>query len=326
MVIFVYGEDRFRVQEKVHQLRDHFCRKFPFAIENVVELYEAPHPASFAGVVRTGGLFAKERFVLCKEMVCDLSVEHAKISEGLSHDTIVVFEDAGETKDIEGTAFFQALTGKEGVFAYPFRPMTEAVFSRWARERIAAQGGVIEEAALRELILRTAQDTWRLDTEIKKLIAYAEGGTITVDYVVLLVASSFNDRLFDFLDTMSGPNKQKAVNLLANQRNVGSSDGELFSLCVRQVRLLLCTKDLLEKRPVLSQAELTRELGIHPFVAGKLSRQARNFSRARLLTLHDKAFSLDQETKQGRKDFGLALEEMLVWFTEAPGVPVPSAI
>jgi DNA polymerase-3 subunit delta len=266
-------------------------------------------------MLRSGGLFARERFVLCRELIGELDTSYAEACRDLGSDTIVVFEDALSVKNVETSDFFKAFAGAKDVYAYPFKAMAEPARRSWARKIITDRNGSIEESALAFLLERVGDDTWRLHAEVQKLAGYKGASPITRTDVELLVQKTFDDRIFDFVDALSTPNGT-AARLLSHERSAGAADGELFAMCIRQIRLLLCARDLLDRRAGTTPSDIARELAIHPFVAGKVFRQAKCFTRKHLAFLHDMAFALDRETKQGRKELGLALEELLVAFSE----------
>ena len=127
-------------------------------------------------------------------------------------------------------------------------------------------------------------------------------------------------KIFDFIDAVSQKNTRKAVRLLERERAAGSADGYLGQMLLRQVRLLLGARSLLDQNPSIQKADVAKELGIHPFVAQKSVTQARNFKLEDLIRAHDLLFDFDQKTKQG-VDPGLAVERVMVEMLKSWDLP-----
>ena len=71
-------------------------------------------------------------------------------------------------------------------------------------------------------------------------------------------------------------------------------------MIVRQVRLLLLVKELEDKKP--TKRDVASSLQIHPFVAGKVLSQAKNFDDTTLKNIYKKLLSIDLSLKTGEKD------------------------
>ena len=68
-------------------------------------------------------------------------------------------------------------------------------------------------------------------------------------------------------------------------------------MIVRQFRLLLLTREIMDHNGM--EADIARRLKLHPFVARKISAQARRFSQNQLDTIYRLLLEIDSETKTG---------------------------
>jgi DNA polymerase-3 subunit delta len=90
----------------------------------------------------------------------------------------------------------------------------------------------------------------------------------------------------------------------------------LFGMIVRQFRLLLLAKEVIEGGG--RKEEVTRVLGIHPYVAEKLTSQARHFSLPALEAVYRRLLEIDEMIKTGRMEGDVALDAFVAELNTAP--------
>jgi DNA polymerase-3 subunit delta len=78
-------------------------------------------------------------------------------------------------------------------------------------------------------------------------------------------------------------------------------------MIARQFRLLLQASQALSNGDDPSSA-----LSIHPFVAGKVAKQARNFRLPQLESVVHQLYELDVNSKTGRADLATALDQLII--------------
>ena len=314
MLIFVYGEDQFRVSQKVAQLKDSFRQKFDGIGMNLSEFGPKAQSGEVLSSIRSGGLLSPKRMVVIEGLVETLKTPEVKIWErALCHtdvDAIVVLRETLSGKQFDGQPLAKALKEAEDRHNYVFEKLSDRDLERWIISEMKEHQAVIELPALRELVAMTLGDTWLLSGEIEKLSAYASGKPVTQAMVSELVHGNFEGQIFAFIDAVSQKNTKEAMRLLENERASGSADGYLLQMLLRQVRLLLGAKGLLDGDPSIGKEEVAKVLGAHPFVAQKVLSQARRFAMKPLVEAHDLLFEYDQKTKQG-VDPGLAVERVM---------------
>jgi DNA polymerase-3 subunit delta len=144
--------------------------------------------------------------------------------------------------------------------------------------------------------------------EIDKLVAYANGATITETMVTQLVQANFEGKIFDLVDALSRKDVRATVRMLEEERFAGSDDYYLMSMFSRQIRLLLGARSVLDENPRADKNIIATELDVHPFVASKLVTQAKNFSLTQLLDAHTQLFEFDRAMKNGGMSADLAVD------------------
>jgi DNA polymerase-3 subunit delta len=112
--------------------------------------------------------------------------------------------------------------------------------------------------------------------------------------------------LVDALGTQNGKMAQKLLHRLLEDKDAF----EIFGMVVRQFRLLLIARDVIDEGGTL--AEVTEALGMHPFVAEKAFKQARAFSMETLDAIYHRLLAMDEAAKTGLMPLDLALDTLIV--------------
>ncbi|MBI4437393.1 DNA polymerase III subunit delta [Candidatus Uhrbacteria bacterium] len=316
MLIFVYGDDSFRVSEKVKHMKEAFRVKF-----DPTGLNTAEYPlgdkmklevGEVLGSVRALPFLGTKRMVVVRDLVTQTKKADMDVWEKgflqAPDSTIVVFWETTEPKELEKKPLFVALKGAAEVHAYPFPELSGADLERWTTERVKARGGLMGAQALRALAERVGGDLWAMDHEVSKLVAFADGAEITLSAVDELVAQSFEEKIFELMDAVSQKRTASAIRMLQEERSAGSDDHYLLTMLGRQVRILLGARSLLDENHRATKQDLADALSIHPFVAQKALAQAKGFSLAHLKAVHDLLFDFDQQLKSGQIPVDIAVD------------------
>ena len=255
---------------------------------------------------------SKHRMVIIRDLIDsvkkdDLSMWETGLSRTLES-TIVILWESKEVASIEKKPLFKTLNALAQVHAYPFPALAGSALTSWIADRCKSKGSAIESGALRALIERVGSDLWLMSHEIDKLIAYANGKTITETMVTELVQANFEGKIFDLVDALSRKDVRATVRMLEEERFAGSDDLYLMSMFTRQIRLLLGARSVLDQNPRADKNTIATELDVHPFVASKLVVQAKNFSLEKLLAAHTQLFEYDRAMKNGGITADLAVD------------------
>lgn len=334
MLIFVYGNDTFRVQEKVKQLVRAFREKFDPSGLNVAEFPGSKKSFEIGevlGAVHALPFFGQKRMVIVRDFID--TIKSGRAGSGLQagkgerdawvegfkktpDSTIVVFWESTESPAFEKKPLCAALKDTAEVHRYSFPQLQGAQLSRWVQARVKERGGTIDVASLRALVERVGADLWQMDNEIGKLVAYANGQPITSVMIDDLVHANFEGKIFQLIDAVSQRRPADAMRLLQEERWSGANDHYLLTMLGRQVRILLGARAMLDENPRATKDELARILDIHPFVAQKALTQARGFSLEHLKAVHDLLFEFDIAMKTGAIDADLAVDLTAVKLTQ----------
>lgn len=195
-----------------------------------------------------------------------------------------------------------------------FDPPRGDALIEWVIARARKHGGAISFPAAQLLAESVGEDLRLLDGEIQKLVTYVGGRRPVGEAdVKLLTPYAGEANIFQMVDALGQRRGEEAARLMHRLLDGGKHPLELLAMIARQFRLLIQTKELLEQgqRP----AAIARELGVQPFVADKLVRQARNFSLPQLEAIYRRLLEMDIAIKTGEIEGVLALDLLVAGLT-----------
>jgi DNA polymerase III subunit delta len=184
------------------------------------------------------------------------------------------------------------------------RPKSGEV-GRWIERRAKHHGGRIEAAAVRQLAQLAPDDLGLLDSEILKLVTYADGRAVSLDDVHLLSASP-EVTIFGLLDAIGQGQRGSALAHLRQLFQRGERSESIVPQIAGSLRRLIQARELLDQG--IRGPALARKLGAHPFVAQKTEQQARGYRVEQLETALRRLLQMDRAIKTGEAEPELALE------------------
>jgi DNA polymerase-3 subunit delta len=314
MLIFLYGQDNYRVREELRKIVGEYKKSNPDwldfvrvdASDNQVEIFK-----ELKQVVDTVSMFGAQKLIII-ENVFNLNQEsQEEILEFLKHkkieddkNTTIIFW--AEEVDVKN-AFYKFLINKAEY--KEFNLLKGAQLRNWVKDYTTKQGGKIDGQAMNKLIEYVGNNLWRMANEINKLISFAMGATLIAADVELLVRSEIDLNIFELGDAIGQKNKAKAIKLFNQQIEEGENESYLLSMIASQIRNIIKIKSFLQINTNTKDSRiLANKLGIHPFVAQKSMQQVRNFTLEELKKIYYQLTTIDFEAKIGKKDITTALE------------------
>jgi len=315
MIIFLYGEDDFRSNEKLAEIKNKFLEKnkegaslfvFDFAEKewNIQEVISH---------ISSGGLFSSKRFAIIKNILAgkkefsDENFEKFLKAEAKKDksDLILIFWEGGKVKK-SGKLFklFQKIAKCQ-----EFELLERMKLKNWIAGKFKENDALISSAAIEKLIVFVGNDLNLLSREIEKLVVYKNKGEISGEDVDALVKSKIDTDIFKTVDALARGDKKTALKMLHDHLENGEDPFYLLSMYFYQFRNLVKVKPLAEKN--MPSHEIASKLKMHPFVARKSLEQARNFSWEKLKKLYNNLCEIDFESKTGKTDIALALDKFV---------------
>jgi DNA polymerase-3 subunit delta len=190
------------------------------------------------------------------------------------------------------------------------RELTRWVENHAKRKDVKLAGGVADDLA------RFIGPNLRLiDSEMEKLAVYAGDRTVRSEDVRLLVPYAQDASIFDMVDALGHRRTAQAFRLLAQLRNEGAHPLYLLTMIVRQYRILIQVKELMQHG--LDRDNIAKKIKLHPFPTKKAMAQARQYSSQQLGSIYDRLLDTDVAIKTGRMEANLALDILVVELARA---------
>ena len=328
MLIFVYGENSYLSREHVEKMRAKFRVTYDQSGMNLAEITVgagSPRPASagastvfgdVAQAVQSPPFLGTKRMVILRGLLEAVTTKPLlepwiEIFSRIPESTIVIILEALPASKIEKSALFKAFAGKPEVHTYDFSALSGSALIAWARSCAKDAGLIINDQDLQHVLALVGNDCWQIAGELKKLAAFSNGAPVTREAIADLVKANFEDHMFDFVDAVSQKNNAKAWDLLHAQRESGSTDFHLFSMLIRQIRLLLGARSVVDANVRATKDDVAAELAVHPFVAQKLLSQSRNFDVGILMDLHRLLLTMETKLKTGGIKADVAVDRVV---------------
>lgn len=328
MIIFLYGENSYRLQEKIKEFKEKFVREINPDSSAIYMVDAALSDAkAIISACQDGTLFARKKMVIISNWSLSKSPKLATelLEYGLSQkldksEDIFIFADSRIKTDKKqlvkiGSDRNRALSAAEkrladwlqtSPYTQELKAYTPLETLSWIKAELGQQGLRIDNAALNLLPALAGYELWRLKNEIDKLSAYSHGqksNNISAETVQLLVNGRFDPNIFALTDALGTRNHSLATRLLEEQYAAGAAPEYLSLMLGRHFRLLWRIK----------QAEMSGNLSqikLNPFIIKKSASQAARFSEIELRQAANSLLELEYEVRSGRNDLKNGL---IIW-------------
>ncbi len=307
MLILLYGEDSFRLRQKLNEIISQYKTKHQSGLnlsrfkDKEFDFDKVKQNIESVSMFDEKKLIVLENILKNKNIADDFLKYIKKIKLKDNEDVILVLFQ--EDKSV-GIAFKRQASMSE-----EFKPLQGLELANWLKKEAERNDINIEQMALSKLIAYIGSDLWQLTTELNKLGSYKAESTVNEQDVDLLINAKLDTNIFNTLDALAKRDKKTAFRLLHEHLETGENEIYLLSMFVYQVRTLIKLKDLIEKG--VQYYELAKKTKLHPFVVKKSSEQLRNFSLDQLKNIYKRLLDIDLGIKKGRLDGQTALDLLI---------------
>ncbi|HEX7621770.1 MAG TPA: DNA polymerase III subunit delta [Anaerolineales bacterium] len=181
---------------------------------------------------------------------------------------------------------------------------------RWIESETKKLGGKIEPGAAARLSEMVGEDPRIAAQELTKLLTYVNfARPVNMLDVEQVSIASAQGNIFELVDALGLGDGKKAQHVL-HQLLEEAEAFALWGMVIRQFRLLLQARELLDAGESIPQIQ--KELGLHEFVAQKVTHQAKRFSLPALEVIYHKLLEIDEGVKTSQVPLDLALDLLVV--------------
>ncbi len=315
MFIFLYGPDTFRSRRQLKKMIEKFkTERDPQGLNVVILDCEKIEPGEIMEQILASPFLAEKRMIVLENLLSaakkdGLQEEILKRIEEkkLPDSTVYVFwENWSKTKTNTAKKLFNRLYKEK--FAQKFETYTGAKLTAWTAEEIKNQGGKISRTALDYLTQNTGADMWRLNSLIAQLINYRQGKEIQIADINLFIEEKVDDNIFNLVDAIVARQTKQVYQMIQEQYRLGKDSSYVFSMILRQFRILLEMRDLFEREDSVSSDILAKKLELHPYVVKKSLPFVKKYTMIDLKCIYQELLNLDINTKTGQGDQSLLLD------------------
>ena len=243
----------------------------------------------------------------------DGNAKFLKLIEGIPETTrlSLVIKDGIERKDWEKlskTSFLRKWVEKNPDRAEitTYQLPAQAQMPAWIMKKAQSMGGKFEASGASALAAAIGNDTQMAAHEIEKLLLYVNfSREVDAGDVDELVQGVTQVSIFDMVDALAVGNSKMALSKL-HQLEGTEEIPLIFAMIVRQFRLLVQTRAILDRRG--NSQIVQKELGQVSFVADKLCRQANAFTSEKLKQIYQQLLEFDYQFKTSSSEPTAALD------------------
>lgn len=321
-VIFMYGEEEYLTEWACRSLAEKFTDEAMREMDFVKLDGEECSAADILEACDTFSIFS-ERRVIWANSFAPLSKKNAK---GFGEEEKRKLNEYIENPNDRAILILSCLRPDEGVSlvkllkkqcrCYNFTSLDSAQLIAFAGKRFKAAGAEISRADLKYFIDETGYFNreseyriYNLENDIKKIIAYSGGSTVTQEDIDQTLHGDMDRFAFNFLDAISAGRKETAFRLLYNMLGGGSEVFSLLGLLVNQFELMYEIRDL--KDEGMTQEEIAKQLKVNGYRVKKAASAADRFSHRKLRETLSQLYEIDRNIKTGNMDGNLAFEMLI---------------
>lgn len=299
MLIFLQGNDPYRIRQRSRWYRDGFEKKYAPAKAQVF-FGDESKVEEVAAFMRAGGLFAKKIMLVVHDLIQRQQAAGKRKIDGFLKDwdasenvlilTEVVPTDWQAKKTLTENALWKKLTALPHAEAFPL--LTGYALTRWIGQEASRLGVAVEPAAVQLLAAKLGSDLWAQHSALSLLAAYRSGQAVRPQDVEELVRGSVDEDIFGLIDAVAGKRFAEAQERIAAQLGIGADPHEILARVQKHVGYLL---QAVGER--ISPETLAKQAGVHPFVAKKVVAQAVEFSPTEVLGLAMRLVQAERDLK-----------------------------
>lgn len=199
---------------------------------------------------------------------------------------------------------------KELGYAAELNKQDTAQLMRWAAGILGRDGRKISRPVMEYFLERTGDDMENIRMELEKLVCYTMGrDVITKEDVDAVGTVHVTSRVFDMVAAIVAGNTKKAMDLYEDLLTLKEPPMRILFLVARQFNQLLQIKELTAAGK--DKGAMASALKVPPFAVGKLTAQARAFTRDQILSWVTLCVETEEAVKTGRLSDRLAVELLI---------------
>lgn len=256
--------------------------------------------------------FADHRLILIEDsgFFKNASPELAEYLPQMPQETILVFVE--NEVDKRGKLYKKV---KDCGRVVEMKRQDERTLTAWVLGVVKRDGKRITQDAMSLFLQKTGDDMENIAHELEKLLSYTlDADAITPADVEAVCTETTENRIFDMIRAVAEKQQRQALDLYYDLLSLKEPPMRILFLIARQFNQMLQLKDLREQG--MDNNTVASKAGLAPFIAKKTLSQAAHFSKEALRRAVEDCVEAEEAVKTGRLNDRLAVELLIVKFSE----------
>ncbi|MEK7672959.1 MAG: DNA polymerase III subunit delta [Patescibacteria group bacterium] len=316
-IYLFFGDDLFSSYQKLNFWQKEFSKKFD---ESSLEILDGKKMdvKDFSTNINSLPFLSEKRMIVIKNFLDEGKKDNQKFVADSLEDSIdsciIIFH---ETEAPEKSNPVYKKIAKIGTLQeFPKLSLRETY--KWIVDKAKKDNIKISLSTADYLSQYCKPELWSLNNELEKLQLYANGQEITPKMIDDLCIQSLTASVFKLTDSIAEKNQKGAIKSFQVLCDSGEDPNKVFFMIIRQFRILLQVKDLMDRGE--RELSIVKKLALHPFVVKKSLYQCKNFPAQTLAEIYKKLLHIDKGVKTGRiksyqgdnSEFELAIERVIL--------------
>lgn len=305
MILCIFGDDSFRSREFLRKSINEFKQKRdPQGLNTLIFDVSKEAPDRIFSEITAAPFLAEKRMVVLLNTLSNndkdflhqiiVMIEEKKIPDSA---VLVFWQSEAVGKTTEAKKLSEILSKEK--YSYNFEKMDVGELVVWIVKEVKDRGGKIDRMAATFIAQNSGSDIWLVNSLLDQLISYKSGAEIRSEDARLFIEEKIDDSIFNLVDAIVSGDKKAAYKMIKKQRQIGQEDAYIFSMILRQFKILMQLRDLWERGDNLTSEQLAKTLKLHSFVVKKSMPFVRRFSMDQLKKIFDELLDVDVKTKTG---------------------------
>ena len=182
--------------------------------------------------------------------------------------------------------------------------------AKWAGGILGKEGKKITRQTMEYFLAMVGDDMENIRTELEKLVSYTWGREVVTDQDVEAVCTvRISNRIFEMVAAIANRQGKKAMELYEGLLALKEPPMRILFLIARQFNQILQVKELAGQG--MDRNAIASKLKIQPFIVGKATAQARQFSHSQILSYVNLCVEAEEAVKSGKLEGRIAVEMLI---------------
>lgn len=303
MVIFLYGQDSYRLIQYVNQLIERYRKKYPESFNFHKFDLEEDNPEEMENAIKGISFFKQVKFVVIKNPFpaagqLEKIIKENNVQE--QKETVLLVYQGESSRDLKKKSdkFFNFLAKVSQV--KEFKELTTQTARKFVNGELSKNKLSFGVRLVNKLIQETGPNSWRLKNELDKIINFSKAANkkiIDENDLVQLVQFKIDSNIFNLIDSAFS-NKAKALILFENYFSDGGDPMHLLNMLAYQLKNMLIVKEFMDKN--LHYRLILAKTKMHPFVFRKVYDLSKKYTLEELKKIFGKLANFEIAVKTGQ--------------------------